>query len=667
MAGTQAIRRTCYCGGRALVLSLLAGSAQLALAQGSGYFDLGSVTVIGKRTQIDAVGDEQVASVVERETMRLFNRDDVGDALNLLSGVTLAANSRNEKTIAVRGFDAREVPLFIDGIPVYVPYDGYVDFNRFTTWDLAAIQVAKGFSSVVYGPNTLGGAINLVSRKPHAAYEGDVTMGAAAGNAWQVAANAGTNQGTWYAQAGLSAIESDGFELSLDFTPTPTENGGRRNNDYRKDSKLSLKIGITPNAEDEYAISYYQQNGEKGQPPSTDPAYARYWRWPYWDKESVYFVAKTALTDTESLRLTAYHDRFDNEVNSYTDDSYTELRTSGRGSVGTGRSIYHDRINGGSIVLESNRLTAHSLRLVGHYKEEEHRELDAIGSENTHYKDAIVSFGAEDTIQLAPSWSLSVGLAYHELRPKTVFNAGNAYTLSDKQNAVDAQAGLFFDWTEATRFYATLASKTRLPTLKDRYSQRLGTFIENPELQAEESVNIEVGVQSRTAPGVRADAALFYSDITDKIQRVADVRGTLSQMQNVGKVRVSGLELGLHRRLYDWLELGGDYTYIDLDNRSRPEVKLTDIPRHKLTAQALLQPLEAVEVVIFAEHNSSRWASNTTELSGFTRLNLKVAYQAFERTTLELGVDNLTDRDYALTDGFPSPGRMWFANASYRF
>ena len=59
--------------------------------------------------------------------------------------------------ISVRGFDSRQVPLFIDGIPVYVPYDGYVDFNRFSTADLAAIQVAKGFSSMAYGPNTLGG------------------------------------------------------------------------------------------------------------------------------------------------------------------------------------------------------------------------------------------------------------------------------------------------------------------------------------------------------------------------------------------------------------------------------------------------------------------------------------------------------------------------------
>ncbi|MBC3879741.1 TonB-dependent receptor plug domain-containing protein, partial [Undibacterium sp. FT79W] len=163
-------------------------------------------------------------------------------------------NSRNEKTVAVRGFDSRQVPLFIDGIPVYVPYDGYVDFNRFSTADLAAIQVAKGFSSLAYGPNTLGGAINLISRKPKKTFEADAMVGVATGSEKQTSANVGTNQGMWYLQTGVSYIQSDGFPMSSDFIATSTENGGARNNAYRKDSKFSLKFGLTPNARDEYAI-----------------------------------------------------------------------------------------------------------------------------------------------------------------------------------------------------------------------------------------------------------------------------------------------------------------------------------------------------------------------------------------------------------------------------
>ncbi|MGZ8220275.1 MAG: TonB-dependent receptor plug domain-containing protein, partial [Methylobacter sp.] len=44
--------------------------------------------------------------------------------------------ARNERLIYIRGFNSRQVPLFMDGIPVYVPYDGNVDLNRFSTFDI---------------------------------------------------------------------------------------------------------------------------------------------------------------------------------------------------------------------------------------------------------------------------------------------------------------------------------------------------------------------------------------------------------------------------------------------------------------------------------------------------------------------------------------------------
>lgn len=262
----------------AIALALAHSPTYAADSKTTDEFTLGAINVIGKHSDIGEVGSTQVGSVVTSEEMNRFNRYTVGDALNLLSGVTTSVNSRNEKTIAVRGFDSRQVPLFIDGIPVYVPYDGYVDFNRFSTADLSTIQVSKGFSSVAYGPNTLGGAINLVSRKPVAALEGDVSVGFTEGAGQRTSANLGTNQGLWYLQTGLSYTESNGFPLSSDFDATKTESGGLRDNSQQRDSKMSFKLGLTPNDTDEYALSYYQQNGEKGQPPSTDPSVARYWQ-----------------------------------------------------------------------------------------------------------------------------------------------------------------------------------------------------------------------------------------------------------------------------------------------------------------------------------------------------------------------------------------------------
>lgn len=654
----------------AIIATFITSTAWAEDKSDTSAFELGTVLVVAKRlptTEIGDVGSDLVASVVTSKDLLQFNRNNVGDALNLLSGVTLSTNSRNEKTVAVRGFDSRQVPLFIDGIPVYVPYDGYVDFNRFSTADLAAIQVAKGFSSLAYGPNTLGGAINLISRKPKKAFEADAMVGVATGSEKQTSANVGTNQGMWYLQTGVSYVQSDGFPMSSDFIATSTENGGARNNAYRKDSKFSLKFGLTPNARDEYAISYYKQNGEKGQPPSTVPASARYWKWPYWDKESLYFISNTTLGDYESVKVRLFHDSYGNEVDSYTDDSYTKLKVAGSGSVSTGRSIYDDKTNGGSIVLESLRFSRQTLRLMSHYKADEHNELDGNGTTNAVYKDVLTSIAIEDNVQINPALLLSLGLGRHELRPGTVFNLGNPYSLPGTKAATDAQFGLFYDWSDAARFYTSIAKKTRLPTLKDRYSQRLGTFVENPNLQPEESINYEIGYQGHPTQSTQAEAAIFYSDVTNKIQTVANVSGIKSQMQNVGQVHISGLELGIKTNVVSWLDVGGNYTFTDLNNISNPSVKLTDIPRHKITANALLRPVENIDVIVFAEHNSSRWVSNTLELSGYTSLNLKLTYRPVKHLTVEAGVTNLADKNYALADGFPNPGRMWFGNVQYQF
>jgi iron complex outermembrane receptor protein len=656
----------------ALLGALLVAGSSLAAEP---VFELGTILVTGSGPQVGEIGEDQVSSVITRQDMKRFNRDNVGDAVNLLTGVTISTNSRNEKTVSLRGFDARQAPLFIDGIPVYVPYDGYVDFNRFTTADLAAIQVAKGFSSVVYGANTLGGAINLISRKPTAVLEGDASVSFASGNERQTSVNVGTNQGMWYLQAGASYLESDNFPLSSDFKATATENGGSRENSYRKDSKVSLKLGLTPNSSDEYAISYYKQDGVKGQPPSTDPAAARYWQWPYWNKESFYFVSKTALGLHETLKARLYQDQFDNSIKGFTNSTYSVLKTSGAGSVSSdGVSIYDDETVGGSLELESTRLGPHTLRLVTHYKEDKHLSHEASGLVVEQFKDTLMSYAAEDNIQLASRLMLSLGLAHHELRPDTLFSRGNAYSLPGKKSADNGQAGLFYDYSDTTRFYATLAQKTRLPTLKDRYSARLGTFIENPNLRPEASVNYEIGYQGAPWPGAKAEAAVFYSDISDKIQSVfvgaigsSCAATTKCQMQNVGKVQSSGLELGLKSAVNSWLELGANFTYIYLKNVSSPNTKITDVPREKLTLQAVMRPKAQVEVVAFVESNSERWASDTVRLGGFTTLNLKAVYRPTRSLSTEVGVTNLADKNYSLADGFPNPGRMVFANACYLF
>lgn len=661
---------------RLFPLALACAAALPAARAADESFTLGTISVTGKRAQLGAMPSDQAGSTVTRQDMQQFNRGTVGEALALLPGVTLSTNSRNESLVYVRGFDARQVPLFIDGVPVYVPYDGYVDFARFGTYDLAAIQVAKGFSSIAYGPNALGGAINLVSRKPTRAFEGDSLVGAAAGGDRRAGVNLGMRQALWYAQAGFSYREADGFRLSSDFVPTATEDGGLRNNADRRDRKLSFKLGLTPNAQDEYVLSYYKQDGEKGQPPTTGTSGVRYWRWPYWDKESLYFVSSTAVGAVETLKLRLYHDRFDNEVDSFTDASYSTLKKSGQGSVATGRSIYHDRSTGGAIELESRRLTDHLLRVVLQQKLDQHREVDGNALVNTRYEDMLSSIGAEDLITLVPTWQLSLGAARHRLRPDSVFGLSSSYALPPPSSATNLQAGLFHDPSPVNRVYLTLARKTRLPTLKDRYSQRLGNYVENPALGPETSLNAEFGFQGRPSaalPDLTVEAAVFQSRADDKIQSVFIGAGTSCgpatpcQMRNVGKARVRGLELGARGPVLPWLEVGGNLTLLDQKNVSNPDTRMTGVPDRKFFGYAVFRPAEGVSLQATLEHNSRRWVNNTATLAGFTLLGLKAGWKPLPSIALEAGLENALDKNVELDAGYPAPGRTWFAQARYAF
>ncbi|HEU4551976.1 MAG TPA: Plug domain-containing protein [Chitinophaga sp.] len=92
----------------------------------AGTFTLGEVVVSGRQHQ-------NINVVVSAAQLKAFAKNDVAKAINLLPSVNLSAvGPRNESMVYVRGFDLRQVPLLIDGIPVYIPYDGYVDLARFT-------------------------------------------------------------------------------------------------------------------------------------------------------------------------------------------------------------------------------------------------------------------------------------------------------------------------------------------------------------------------------------------------------------------------------------------------------------------------------------------------------------------------------------------------------
>lgn len=641
-------------------------------------FDLGVIEVNAAAEQARFSDKETITA----EEIGRFNRNEVASALDLLPGVSVQnLGARNERLVFIRGFNSRQVPLFMDGIPVYVPYDGNVDLNRFMTFDIGRIDVSKGNASVLYGPNTLGGSVNLVSRQPTRKLEGNLTLGMGLDsefdtNYYETALNFGSNQGWWYVQGGASFVDRQFWRLSDDFTPTAGEDGGNRENSGNTDYKGSIKLGLTPNETDEYAISYNTQSGRKDTPPyaGNDPAVkTRYWRWPYWDKESVYFLSRTQFYDVHTIKLRAYYDTFNNALRSYDDATYSSMRRPYAFD-----SRYDDYSFGAGIEYGTTGFAHHDIKLGFSYKQDVHREIGDIGQPRQRFADEYYSYAIEDAYSPAEALRFVVGASYDQQRRLQAQDLIDGrlvpYSLGGTKDAYNAQGSVFYELFDNLTVHASLARKTRFPTIKDRYSYRLGSALPSPNLQAEDALNYELGLDGKAFGKVDYGAALFFSQIDNTIEGVTLPDSRCSrppcfQLQNIGQQENLGLEVFATAVFNDQWQVHFNYTWLDRNNITMPDIKPLDTIKHKVFAYVQYQPFWFLRLLGSMEYNSERFSNTTgTRIAdGFVVGNLKAAFPVHEYFTAEFGVNNLADQNYGYEEGFPEPGRNYYANLKFRY
>lgn len=652
-------------------------SAQAADADPPLPEPLGVVEVIGATDARLPPG----ADVLDIDTIQAQDRRNVVEALELLPGVTRQNfGQRRDSLINLRGFDSRQVTLYVDGVPVYVPYDGNLDLARLGDDDLAQIIVTKGLTSVLYGPNALGGSINLVTRRPQEALEGRAYAGVDVDRegdvpGYRAGARVGTNQGAWYAQAVARWEDADWYTLPAGYPRSLNQPGERRANSGSRDLNLSAKLGWTPNATDEYAFGIYHVDDSKQTPPYAGHApgvAARFWRWPYWDKDGLYLIARTRVAESTDLRVRAYYDTFSNELDSYDDATYTSMNR-----PYAFKSLYDDHTYGVSAELEQRWSPEQITRLALHAKQDFHREQDAGGSPWEHFKDRTLSAGIEHEWRPDAAWTITPGVAWNLLQAQRADNliANHVIVPFPVGSDVAFNSQLVAAWqaSETVQVYAGASRKTRFPTLKDRYSYRLGSAIPNPELKPEASNNIEVGIKG-VADAFHYQAALFNSRLQDAIQAITlapDVCTSppCSQQQNVGRARNRGVELSAGYNFGARLSIDANYTYLDRRNLSQPAVLPTDTPRNKLFTTVDYAITENWSAMLNTDTESKRYSSSdgSRVAGGFTRVDARLRGRLAANVDLSFGVRNAFDRRYEYLEGFPEPGRLFFAELGKSF
>lgn len=635
-------------------------------ADDNGAFRLGRIEVT-----VTASGASPGVTTIDADQMRARDAKTVQDALAVVPGVTLhRVGGRNEAMVYVRGFDLRQVPLFVDGVPVYVPYDGYVDLDRFVTDDLAEVRVTTGMTSVLIGPNALGGAINLITKRPSERFSGLFNAGLGSGGETALDANSGVMRERWYIQGSASWFAADEFPLSDKFVATRLENGGARDNSSHGDGKGSFKFALTPSGGAEYVVSYVGQRGRKDVPSyaGINPVVrSRFWRWPDWDKDALYVISNTPLTDSQYVRARVYHDRFYNELQSFDDARYSTMTR-----PSSFRSIYDDYSAGGSAEYGATLSGGNVLRAAGHFKEDIHREHN-IGEPVRHFDNRTISVGVEDVFSVTSSMTIVAGIGVHRQMTRRAENfvAGgvSSFPLGDT-GGVNPQVGAFFATPGGGQLRATASRKTRLPAIKDRYSYRFGSAVPNPDLKAEQATTIEGGFSGPVGRYSSASVTMFYADVDDLVQAFF-LQPNIFQLQNVGQVRNAGFEAEWRLRPVAQIQGSVGYSYLHRESVGRTAVPLFNTPSHKAFAFVTYTGVPRVRLVGSVEHESSRItqddAGALTTLGGLTNVAAKAALTVGGGLDLELSGANLFDRNYELYPGFPEAGRTGIVQVRYRF
>lgn len=643
------------------------------LSAGDNSITLGTIEVVGQSWM------RATTTTIASNQLTKGKAITLTDILSLVPGIMDSfSGGRNESHFTLRGFGVRYVPIYIDGLQVTAPYDKSTDPGRFVLAGYDRVEVSAGYTSLTLGPNAFAGAINLVSRRPEGEYEARLESGLTANSDWQRAswwtsASASGKKGDFWFKADFFANERDFLPVSAD---SLGKDGSKRKNSNSDNRTLNLELAWSPANGDEYILRAGIQRGAKNIPTydgtnamANSSLATRFWEMPFWNRNSIALMGKTSLSPSILFRTRIWYDEFDNEIDSYANLLHTVLSSTRT------KSVYEDYNYGFSsefAIQAGDRLTLQPFVFLRHDSHSSHYIGHLVTEQQ---KDTTLSTGLENTFQLSEGLTARAGAAFSLLIPGKATKANTAgtklfeykdeYVISPLP-AFDWQGGLYWQAGEDTLVHATLAQRTRFPTLKDRYSARMGVVWPNPDIKPETSLGVEAGISHEFDELAKARAVVFYKRCTDYIQIAPkDIGGvTKDQYQNIGRVEIPGFELTMAGN-----GAGLDYTFVctwmnpnNLDSLARPY----NLPRLRLKAEAGFHILDTLRLALDWQYIGSR-NTQTVEMGSWQLTGFEVNWQPASWTTISAGIDNLFDVDYASTEGFPLGGREIWLRMSIKY
>ena len=604
----------------ALLLALPAAAQDLTDA---ADFDLGEIVFSAEAEPVEIGRTGASVTVVTPEELRDAPQTRVDSYLATLPGVAIRSNGPigTQSALTIRGVPQQNIAVRIDGIDVSDPSGPQIafDFGSLTTTDIARIEVLRGAQSARFGSEAVGGVVDLTTRRARvdgltqdllAEYGTDDTVRLSYGMSYGGTGYEANLTASYLATDGFSAAdendgndEDDGFE------------GGRLSFSGRYDLSEAATLavaGFVAGSHAEYDESAGGQvfDGTPDEEIETDQRGLRAalelqaLGWEHTFAVSRFEIDRT-LTGTNDFGPFDFD--YDGVRTVY---GWSALRPVGPGDLTLGFEHtdegYEDSFGG-----------------------DEDTDIDAVFAE----------YGAA----LGPDLDVSLALRRDEHSRFDGFTSGRlagAYRL-----------------TPATTLRASLSNGFRAPSPYELF----GAFVGNPDLEPEESVSAEIGVEHDFGPG-SVRATIFRTEVDNLIDY--DNQSTFAYVQRDGTVSRDGVELEADVAFANGAVLSGNYTYIDGggDALLLSSGFTAGFPKHSLGARLDMPVGERARLGLTALHQNGR-----PDVGDFTTFGASASYELFPGVEGFVRIENLTDVEYQTIRGYGTSDRAVFAGLRAAF
>lgn len=691
------VRGTLTAAGIALCAPLTIEAAQTA-QDSLAVIGLPGVRVEVPRPTATIGGSSAVE--VSVDSARVIAAPTMEDFLRGMPFIQIRANSRGEAQPAMRGAEDRQIAVLLDGIPLTLGWDHRTDLSIVPLTAVRQLTLLRGLSSVLHGPNVLGGALEFdVARgaswqapPPSASGAISIAQGGETNLAGTAAAVIVDDYVTWWVRGGGAYRERSGVTLpsgahrhepSLRPELLKGADGLRLNSDRRQvDGFVSSRFTVPTGTWFSGLLSLADTH--RGVPPEAHVSDPRLWRYPEQNRLFATFSGGSGERSTRwgrgDFEASFGLDRSAAEITEYATHGY---RFQLDGETGQTTTLT-TRLLGDHVFPQSGELrTALTIASVSH-------EEDFHLGDRFRYRQRLWSLGTEFEVAGDRLWGnegddgeAPAGVSETDSGTRLTIGA-SIDGASTPRSGDKTPLGTMWDWglragvTHSARggtalFHAGISRRTRFPSLRELYSGALGRFEPNPGLHPESLIAGETGVTFDRREG-QIQIVGFYHVLFDGIvrTRVVTPTGTRFQRINRDEIHSAGVEMlvaGTRGRF----TYGGDLTLQRVRVRDSGPLGSHEAEYEPGAAGNARLSVAGPSDVLFSgsvryrgdQFCESVDAPGLAQLNASATLDLEVhrefglGARATRRLDGTLGMANLTDSVVLDQCGLPQPGRTF--------